>query len=164
MSDADTTPEDERIEGTFLVTAAEDDSAILTDVETGQVHTLASNPGVERGDVVEGAVAPEPPLNVAYRLVETDSRRSVSIERSDEPPTAHSKELAAAQDVGELTREERAGTGEIHVITIPEDDPESAVEDVLDDDEQLLSRAARLDVTRVEIRSCPGVLAVRYLP
>lgn len=163
MTDADPTS-DERIEGTFLVTAADDASAVLKDVESGQVHTLSSNPGVERNDVVEGAVAPDPPMNVSYQLVETASRRSLSVERSDEPPTARSEELAAAQDVGELTREPRAGDGEIHVITVPDEGTEAAVDDVLDDEEGLLSRAARLDVNRVEVRSSPGVLAVRYMP
>lgn len=41
---------------------------------------------------------------------------------------------------------------------------EQAVEDILDDREGLLSRAARLEVNRVEIRSQPGVVAVRYMP
>ncbi|WP_049985164.1 DUF5812 family protein [Halobellus rufus] len=156
--------EEGEIEGTFLVTAAEPDSAVLKNVESGQVHTLSSNPGVERADVVEGVVAPDPPLNVSYQLVETASRRSLSVERSDEPPTAKSKELAANQAVGGLAREERAGTGEIHVITVPEDGTEAAVDDVLEDEEQLLSRAARLGVNRVEVRSSPGVLSVRYMP
>ncbi|RLM56499.1 hypothetical protein DVK02_08310 [Halobellus sp. Atlit-31R] len=164
MTDADHADSREQVEGTFLVTAAEEASAVLKNVETGQVHTLSSNPGVECDDVVEGVVSPDPPLNVSYQLVETVSRRSLSVEASEEPPTAHSKELAAAQEVGELTREPRAGTGEIHVITVPEDDTESAVGDVLEDDEQLLSRAARLGVDRVEIRSSPGVLSVRYMP
>jgi hypothetical protein len=156
--------DDDRTEGTFLVTAAEASSAVLRNVETGQVHTLSSNPGVERGEVVEGAVAPDPPLEVSYQLIETESRRSVPIERSPEPPTAHSVDLAADQAVGDLTREPRAGTGEVHVLTVPEDGTDEAVADVLDDDEQLRARAARLGVDRVEIRSAPGVVSVRYLP
>ena len=155
---------DDRTEGTFLVTAAEESSAVLRNVETGQVHTLSSNPGVECGDIVEGTVAPDPPVNVSYQLIETTSRKSVPIERSPEPPTAHSVELAADQAVGDLTREPRAGTGEVHVLTVPEDGTDDAVEDVLDDDEQLRARAARLGVDRVEIRSDPGVVSVRYLP
>jgi len=155
--------DEDRTEGTFLVTAAEDASAVLRDVESGQIYTLSSNPGVEHGDVVEGAVAPDPPMDVSYQLVETDSRRSVPIERSPEPPTVQSRELAADQDVGDLTREPRAGTGEVHVLTVPEDDTEAAVEDVFDD-VQLRARAARLGVNRVEIRSEPGVVSVRYLP
>ena len=153
-----------QIEGTFLVTAAEEDSAVLKNVESGQVHTLSSNPGVECDDVVEGVVSPDPPLDVSYQLVETSSRRTLPIERSDEPPTAHSKALASEQGVGDLTREERAGKGEVHVITVPEDETEAAVDDVLEDEGQLRSRAARLDVERVEVRSSPGVLSVRYMP
>lgn len=156
--------EDERVEGTFLVTAADDESAVLKNVETGQVHTLSSNPGVERHDAVDGVVAPDPPMNVTYRLVELESRRELTVERSSESPTADSREIAAAQPVGELTRKERAGTGEIHVITVPEAETEQAAADVADDAENTLSRAARLGVNRVEIRSEPGVVAVRYMP
>jgi len=156
--------DDDRTEGTFLVTAAEASSAVLRNVETGQVHTLSSNPGVEDGDIVEGAVAPDPPMNVSYQLVETESRRSVPIERSPEPPTAHSVDLAGDQAVGDLTWEPRAGTGEVHVLTVPEDETDAAVADVLDDDEQLRARAARLWVDRVEVRSEPGVVSVRYMP
>ncbi|MGQ4556617.1 DUF5812 family protein [Halobellus sp. GM3] len=166
MTDTDATPDlaEAAVEGTFLVTAAEEASAVLKNVETGQVHTLSSNPGVERADVVEGVVSPDPPMNVSYQLVESSARRSLSVERSEEPPTAHSQELAADGDVGDFAREPRAGVGEVHVITVPEDGTEAAVDDVLDDEEQLLSRAARLGVNRVEIRSSPGVLSVRYLP
>ena len=155
---------DDRTEGAFLVTAAEESSAVLRNVETGQVHTLSSNPGVERGDVVEGVVAPDPPMNVSYQLIETESRWSVPIDRSPEPPTAHSVDLAADQAVGDLTREPRAGTGEVHVLTVPEDGTDDAVEYLLDDADQLRARAARLGVDRIEIRSEPGVVSVRYMP
>jgi hypothetical protein len=151
-------------EGTFLVTAADDDSAVLKDVDGGQVHTLSENPGVEYGDAVEGTLASEPPLEVTWRLVAVESRRSLSVEESAEPPTVQERELAAAQAVGELTRTERAGEGEIHVITVREEQTGQTVEDVLDDEEAALSRAARLGVSRVEVRSEPGVVAVRYLP
>jgi hypothetical protein len=63
-----------------------------------------------------------------------------------------------------LTREPRAGIGELHVITVEEGRTGEAVDDVLEDREGTLSRAARLGVNRVEIRSEPGVLSVRYLP
>jgi hypothetical protein len=164
MTDIDAEPDAERIEGTFLVTAAEGTSAVLKDVETGQVLTLSSNPGVERGDVIEGIVSPDPPMNVSYQLVDASERRTLSIERSEEPPTANSADTAAEQDIGEITRGPRAGTGEVHVITVPEDSTEAAVDDILEDEERLLSRAARLGVNRVEIRTSPGVLSVRYLP
>ena len=149
---------------TFLVTHADDDSAVLKDVHNGQVHTLASNPGVAVDDAVEGTVTPEPPMAVAWELTEIDERRSLSIERSEEPPTARERELAADQPVGDLTKEPRAGTGEYHVISVPNDETDTAVDDVYDDREATLSRAARLGVNRVEIRSQPGVVSVRYLP
>jgi hypothetical protein len=154
----------DRTEGTFLVTAAEESSAVLREVETGQIHTLSSNPGVEHGDVVEGVVASDPPMHVSYRLVETDARRSIPIEHSPEPPTARSVELAGEQAVGELSREPRAGEGEVHVLTVAEDGTDAAVDDVLDDPDQLRARAARLGVNRVELRSSPGVVSIRYLP
>ena len=151
-------------EGTFLVTHADSDSAVLKDVNDGQVHTLSSNPGLAVDDAVEATVAPDPPMEVTYRVIEVTERRSLSIERSEEPPTAHERELAADLSVGELTREPRAGTGEIHVMRPPEDATERAAEDVIEDREGTLSRAARLGVNRVEIRTEPGVLSVRYLP
>lgn len=151
-------------ESTFLVTHVDDESAVLKDVHDGQVHTLASNPGVEADDAIEGTVAPDPPMAVSWQLTEIDDRRSLSIEESEEPPTAREQELAADQPVGELTTEPRAGTGELHILTVPEDDTATAVDDVLDDRETTLSRAARLGVNRVEIRSEPGVVSVRYLP
>ncbi|MFB6128020.1 MAG: DUF5812 family protein [Halolamina sp.] len=157
---------DDAREGTFLVTHADEDSAVLKDVDEGQVHTLSDNPGVETHDAVEGTVAPEPPMEVTWRLVEIAGRRSLSLAESAEPPTQQERAIAADQDVGELTREPRAGDGEIHVITVPDDEDETrdAVADILDDEEATLGRAARLGVARVEVRSEPGVVSVRYMP
>lgn len=151
-------------QSTFLVTHVEAESAVLKDVHDGQVHTLSSNPGLEVDDAVEATVAPDPPMNVTYQVVEVESRRSLSVEESEEPPTAQEQELAAEQPEGELTREPRAGTGEIHVLTPPEETTEQAVADVVEDREGTLSRAARLGVNRVEVRSAPGVVSVRYMP
>ncbi|WP_418281661.1 DUF5812 family protein [Halorubrum sp. DTA98] len=151
-------------ESTFLVTHVEADSAVLKDVHDGQVHTLSSNPGVAVDDAVEATVAPDPPMDVTYQVIEVAERRELSIERSEEPPTGQERELAADQSVGELTREPRAGVGEIHVLTPPKEATEQAVTDVVEDRETTLARAARLGVNRVEIRSEPGVVSVRYLP
>ena len=150
-------------EGRFLVTDADEASAILKDVDRGQVHTLADNPGVEAGDVIEGTVEPEPPMEVTYALVDVDDRRHVTVEESPEPPTTQERTIAADQPEGELTCRERAGDGELHVLTVPDEETEAAVADVLDD-EATLARAARLGVGRVEVRSEPGVVSVRYLP
>lgn len=150
-------------EGRFLVTHVDDDSAVLKDVDRGQVHTLAENPGVEVHEVVEGTVEPEPPMDVTYRLVDVEDRRNLTVEESPEPPTAQEREIAADQPAGELTTRERAGTGELHVLTVPEEQTEAAVADVLDD-EATLVRAAQMGVERVEVRSADGVVSVRYLP
>ncbi|USZ67504.1 DUF5812 family protein [Halorussus salilacus] len=148
---------------TFLVTHADEDSAVLKDVRHGQVHTLSSNPGVEEHDAVEATVAPDPPMNVTWSVVEVEERRELTTERSEEPPTQQEREMAADRPVGEVARTERAGTGEIHVLTVPPGDTEDAVADVLDD-EGTLSRAARLGVSRVEVRAEDGVVSVRYMP
>lgn len=151
-------------ESTFLVTHAEDDSAVLKDVHAGQVHTLSSNPGLQADEVVECTVAPDPPMEVTYQVIEVAERYSVAIEESPEPPTTQEQDIASDQPVGEITKEPRAGDGEIHVLTVPEETTESAVADVVEDREATLSRAARLGVERVEVRSAPGVVSVRYMP
>jgi len=153
-------------EGTFLVTEADAETAVLRDVHDGQVHALDSNadPALEPGEIVEGTVTPRPPMAVTWELSAVSDRRTVRVEESDEPPTRLEREVAADQPVGEATRRERAGTGELHVLTVPEDGTEAAVADVLDDREALRARAARLGVERVVVRSAPGVVSVRYLP
>lgn len=154
--------------GTFLVTHAEPDSAVLQDVDGGQVHTLAENPGVEEHDVIEGSLTADPPMEVTWRVVEVETRRRVRIETSEESPTVQERDIAVEQGVGGLTRRERAGKGEIHVLTVPPEKLAEAIEDVRGDP-GTLERAARIpEVERVEIRSevrdGVGVLAVRYLP
>jgi hypothetical protein len=149
-------------QGTFYVTEADGASAILRDVTDGQVHTLADNPGVEVGAVVEATLEPEPPMEVVW-TAEIDRTFAVDVSRSEEPPTQRARETAADQPVGEVTRHERAGTGEVHVLTVPDEETEAAVTDV-EDDEATVERAARLGVERVEIRSAPGVVSVRYVP
>jgi len=150
-------------EGTFVVTEADPESAILRDVNDGQIHTLGSNPGLAVGEAIEATLAPEPPMEVVWDVEETARQFSVSVEESAEPPTQQALDLAADQPVGEVATRERAGTGEVHVLTVPEENTEAAVADVLDDD-ATVERAARIGVERVEIRSEPGVVSVRYLP
>lgn len=153
----------EETTGTFLVTHAGPEDAVLRDVETGQIHTLAANPDLEAGDVIEGTVAPEPPIEAAWELREIEERRQLSLERSDEPPTNQEREIAAGQPVGEVTRTDRAGIGELHVLTVPPERTEAAATEVLED-EETLARAARYGVNRVEIRADEGIVSVRYLP
>ena len=151
------------IEGTFLVTNADDASATLRNVADSQVLTLSDNPGVEAGEVVEGTVEPEPPMEVTYTVTEVAERRRIPVERVDLAPTAQTTEIAAEQAPGELTTVERAGEGEVHVLTVPDDETDEAAADVVED-ETTLSRAARLGVDRVEVRTTEGVVSVRYLP
>lgn len=152
-------------EGRFLVTHADEGTAVLKDVDRGQVHTLSENPGIETGDYLEGTVAPEPPMEVTYRLVEFESRSRLAVEKSPEPPTRQERNLAAEQTDGELIKEERAGEGELHVLSVSAERTEEAVEDIVED-EATLVRAARLGVERVEVRSDTdaGVVSIRYLP
>lgn len=151
--------------GTFVVTHAEDDSAIVRDVDTSQVHTLSSNPGLEVRDVLEATLAPDPPLEVSWQVVEVDERRTIEVIDSDLAPTTQAVAAAADAEIGDLTRIERAGTGEVHVLSVPAGELEDAAADVLEDDETI-ARAARLEAVRVEVRRAPeeGVLSVRYLP
>jgi hypothetical protein len=81
----------------------------------------------------------------------------------DLEPTAQAKDIADDQPVGELTTQERAGTGELHVLTVPDGEAAATAGEVADD-EETVARAGRLGVDRVEIRTAEGVVSVRYLP
>jgi hypothetical protein len=152
--------------GTFVVTEADEGSAVLRDAASGQVHTLSTNPGFDRHEAVRATLAPDPPLAVTHSVVDVERRWTVTVEESPESPTSASREAAEASDVGDVTVRERAGTGELHVLTVPEDEERTAaaVADVLADREARVTTAARLGVARVEVRSAPGVVSVRYLP
>ena len=148
---------------TFLVAEADEESAILTDVSDAQVHTLSENPGLGVGDVLEATVAPDPPMGVTYSVVDVAERKQIPVEVSDEQPTQQARSMAADLAEGELATTERAGVGEVHVLSVPADTVEDAVADVRDD-EQTVARAARIGIERVEIRSGADFLSVRYLP
>lgn len=150
-------------EGTFLVTHADEGSAVLQDVRDSQVHTLGANPGVEAEEVLEAAIEPEPPMEVAWQVVEVRDRRTIPVEHSREPPTGQAADIGADQPVGEITKRDRAGEGEVHVLTVPADQTADAAEEVVAD-EETRARAARLGVDRVEVRAEDGVVSVRYLP
>lgn len=151
------------IEGTFLVTHTDEESATLRNVADSQVLTVSDNPGVETGEVLEGTVEPEPPMEVTYTVTEITEQRRIPVETVDLAPTTQTNDIAAEQASGELTTFERAGEGEVHVLTVPVDETDEAAADVVDD-EATVSRAARLGVDRVEVRTADGVVSVRYLP
>ncbi|QSG12438.1 Uncharacterized protein HSBGL_2029 [Halapricum desulfuricans] len=152
-------------EGTFLVSESDAETAILTDVATSQVHTLGEQPDppLEAGEVVVGTLTAQPPTTAVYAVESIEQRRTIPVEYSDESPTKQERDIAADQSVGELTRQPRAGEGELHVLTVPDDGTEQAAEDVCEDP-QTVARGARLGVDRVEVRAADGVLSVRYLP
>jgi hypothetical protein len=153
----------EKKRSTFLVTNADEESAVLKDVNDGQVHTLADHPGLDPEEILAATLRPEPPMEVTWQLVEVERRWTIPVEESPERPTRQEREIAADGTVGEVTRTERAGEGELHVISVPPGETTDAVADVRDD-EATLTRAARLGVSRVEIRSTDGVVSVRYMP
>ncbi|MFB6176759.1 MAG: DUF5812 family protein, partial [Halobaculum sp.] len=101
---------------------------------------------------LEATVEPEPPMNATYEVAEIESRREIELTVTEESPTPQATDIAAEQSVGEITRKERAGTGEIHVISVPEEQTESAVDDVLADRERRLTQAARVGAAIVEVR------------
>jgi hypothetical protein len=151
--------------GTFYVTHADEGSAVFRNVADGQVHTMASNPDVVEADVVDATIQPQPPMEVAWEVVEITDRREIDVIDSDLSPTKQAMEIAADQPVGEIERVERAGTGEIHVLSVPTEQTEQAAADVVEDI-ATVERAARLGAVRVEVRSDTeeGVVNVRYLP
>ena len=145
--------------GTFLVTDADADSAVLSDVDGGQIHALSSNPGVEPGDVVEGTVTAEPPLEVTWTLVAVEERRSVTVDLVEESPAKRVRSLAPENE-GELARNLIDG-GEHHVIAVERGTEDRAATKIVEDS-ATLERAARLGATRVEVRAGDGLVSVRY--
>lgn len=149
--------------GTFVVTHVDGESAVLTDVADAHVHTLSAHPDVTTDEVIEATIRAEPPMEVTWEIATMHDRRTIPIEHSPESPTKLAVDIAAEQSVGDVTRREREGNGEIHILSVPAGETDQAVTDVREDDETL-RRAARLDVDRVEIRAKEGVVSVRYLP
>jgi len=139
------------------------DSAVLKDVHDGQVHTLSSNPGLTVDDALEATVAPDPPMEVTYQIVEIMEQRALSIAESEEPPTVHERELATETETGELAREERAGVGEIHVLTPPEEDTADAVSDRRPRGDALAGGSARREPRRGPVGAGRGQRAVYAL-
>jgi len=146
--------------GTFLVTAADEDSAVLRDVSGGQVHALGRNPDVAEGDVLDATIAPEPPLEVTWAVEEITARRSVAVERVDEPPSERAREAARDLDSGEIETL-ASEAGETHVIAVPAHRIDDAAAEVAADD-GTRERAAALGAERVSVRAGEDFVSVRY--
>lgn len=149
--------------GTFLVTEADEEGAVLQDVADSQVHPLAENPGIQAGTVLEGTIASEPPLDVVWTIESVAETREIDVSIVDERPTKATQDVAADIDTGDITVYDRVDDGEIHVLRVPEERTEAAMADV-EADRSTVVRAARLGVRRVEIRGEAGVVSIRYLP
>ena len=149
--------------GTFLVSHVDEGGAVLRDVRDAEVHTLDETRDLAAGEVLEATIAATRPMGVVWSIVAVEARRTIPVERSSESPTAHAVDIAADQGVGEVTTRERAGEGELHILTVPPAETDAAAADVIAD-EETVARAARLGVDRVEVRADDGVVSVRYLP
>ena len=147
--------------GTFLVTSADEGSAVLSSVTDGQVCPLGSNPGLEAGEVVAGRLEPEGPLGVTWHAADVAERWTPEVVTVDESPGTRAREAAEELDPGRLAQLQTEA-GELHVITVPTERTEAAAEEIATD-ETTLRIAARLGARRVEVRAAAGVVGVRYL-
>jgi len=141
----------------FYVLRTDEESAVLQDVASGQVHALAGNPGLDAGTVVEATIEPVPPTGAAWELTELTDTRDIEVTAVEGSPHEDAVE-AAPDETGELAQLAVDGDT-VHVIAVP--DPETAVADVVEDD-ATLTRAARLGAERVEVRTGEGFISVRY--
>jgi len=152
-------------ESTFLVTHVESDSAVLKDVHDGQVHTLSSNPGLTVDDALEATVAPDPPMEVTYQIVEIMEQRALDSGKRRAPDGPRARARDRDGDRRARPRGTRGRRRDPRVDAARRRHRGRGFGRVIDDDrEATLSRAARLGVNRVEVRSEPGVVSVRYMP
>ncbi|MFP4218352.1 MAG: DUF5812 family protein [Salinarchaeum sp.] len=146
--------------GTFLVTEAEVETAVLQDVETAQVYSLATNPGFSVDEVVEATLAPVPPMDVLWSVETVMSTHTIEVAEEERPPTDRARELATECDPGEVVRRS-LNTEELHVLSVPASKTDQATADICAD-AATLRRAARLGAETVTVRSADGVVSVRY--
>lgn len=145
---------------TFLVTHATEDSTVIRDVHDGQVHPLSDTPCLSMYDVIEGVISPDS-SGTTWSLETVERSRRIELVETDLEPTRQARKVAADLPVGKANVIERAGEGEIQVISVS--DPADAAREVLEDCDTI-ARAARLGAARVEVRFGSGMISVRYLP
>lgn len=148
--------------GTFLVTHTDDDSGILQDIHSRQVYPLAECDSLAEGELIEGTITPQPPLEVAWQIEHVTRQYAVDIVVQSDSPSDQAVDLAGRTEPGDLAREPLASGGELHVLVVDPDQVDEAIDDVRDDLETV-ARAARLGADRVELRAGDGFLSVRYL-
>lgn len=148
------------VTGTFLVTAADEGATLLSAVDGGRVHPLATDADLAVGDVVEGTLEPAEPLAVTWKPAHVTDLWRPAIEVVDGPPGDRAREVAAELAIGQLERLVDED-GELHVLSVDPDRTAAATEEVVSD-ETTRRIAARLGAKRVEVRGEEGVVAVRY--
>ena len=155
---------DTPLDGRFVVMATDAESLLLRAVASAQVLTLVDPPDLARWTVLDATLVPADALGVTVRAEGLEDHFTIDIISQDERPTARSRETAAALTAGTSTFLPRMDAGGTDVIALADTDHTAAREAMAADVESLVIRAARLDARRVELRSTPGVLSVRYLP
>ncbi|MFW6436644.1 MAG: DUF5812 family protein [Halococcoides sp.] len=144
--------------GRYVVTHAEEAAATLRAASSGRIFPVVDPPDLAAGEALAATLEPADALEATWTIATVERRWTVSIAASDRPPGERA--LAAAPAPGEIERL-AVESGACHVIGVPEETTEFAVEEVIDDP-ATRDRAVRLGVDRVAVRSAPGVVVVRY--
>jgi hypothetical protein len=155
---------DTPISGRFVVIAADAQTLVLRAVDSARVLTLIDPPELDRWTVLDATLESADALGVTMRAVMVEDHFTVEVVTQDERPTTRSRAAAAALPAGGSTFLPRQDAGGTDVIALADADHTAARQQMAADLEPIVLRAARLDVRRVELRSTPGVLSVRYLP
>ena len=147
--------------GRFFVTHVDSNSAILKDVFDGGVYSVEDSSSIEPNQVVECTLKAVPPMLVTWEFQTIQTQWSLDIEYNSTPPATQARSLAKDGSPGELIQEPLEREGELHVLPVPESETDAIVDDIIAD-EATRVRAARMESNRVEVRSQPGLITIRY--
>lgn len=143
----------------YVVAHRDEATATLRNVTSGQIHTIPDPPDVADDEALVATLT-ENADGMTWSVESIDRRWTVTIGASDEPPGDRAWRAAADCSIGEIARVDRP-SGALHVVVVPESETRAGVRDVITD-EATRDRAIRLGVERVDVRSAPGLIAVRY--
>jgi len=153
-----------RVTGRFVVTAADAESLMVRGVDSAQVLTVTDPTDLDRWTVFDATLEHADTLGLTMRATSIDHQFMVQIDDQEERPTSRSRSVVTSLDAGASTFLPRQDAGGTDVIALADADHVAARRTMAADVEPVVMRAARLDVSRVELRSAPGILSVRYLP
>lgn len=153
-----------RVTGRFVVTVADEATLLMRGVDSAQVLTVTDPTDLERWTVVDATLVHADALGLTMRAASIDHQFMVQVVEQEERPTSRSRSVVTSLDAGASTFLPRQDAGGTDVIALADADHIAARRTMAADLEPLVMRAARLDVRRVELRSAPGILSVRYLP